>query len=74
VELGEKQRGDLYLLSWLRARDLDLGKAEEMFRASMEWRKVNGIDDIHKWKVPELFEKEMPFQITGVDKDKCPSN
>jgi len=74
VELSEKHQGDLYLLSWLRARDLDLGKAEEMFRTSMEWRKANGIDNILNWKVPEMFEKEFPFQISGMDKDKCPGN
>ncbi|CAG7829190.1 unnamed protein product [Allacma fusca] len=70
-EMTEDQKRDVDLLRWLRARDLNLGKAEEMLRKHIQWRKDNDIKSIMSWRPPPIFPKELPFQISGRDKDGC---
>jgi len=74
VELSEEQSSDHYLVKWLRARGMDVGKAEEMLKKSLEWRKENGIDTIlETLKVSEHFLKAAPFAYLGIDPETgCP--
>ncbi|CAG7815168.1 unnamed protein product [Allacma fusca] len=60
---------DEKLLSWLRARDLDLTKAEQMLRRHLFWRKKNEIDNIKIWRSPKVY---FPYIQFGFDKENCP--
>ncbi|CAG7834013.1 unnamed protein product [Allacma fusca] len=62
---------DLSLLKWLRARDLDMDKAEKMLRKSSDWRKKNQIESILSYEFPTDMTKEFPFQISGIDSEGC---
>ncbi len=67
---SDDQKEDSYLIRWLRARNLDLVKAEEMFRASMKWRKDNNIDTIlEQEEIPEEFSSSTPIAFCGISKD-----
>ncbi|CAL8125553.1 unnamed protein product [Orchesella dallaii] len=60
------------LIRWIRAREMDLDKAEEMIRNSMQWRKDNHIDNILKSGLdPELCEK-FPYYLDAHDKEGRP--
>ncbi|CAL8069642.1 unnamed protein product [Orchesella dallaii] len=43
LPIDEEQLHEQHMLRWIRAREGDLAKAEDMFRRHMEWRKTNGI-------------------------------
>ncbi|KAL0583133.1 SEC14-like protein 4 [Plecturocebus cupreus] len=43
---------DYFLLRWLRARDFDLQKSEDMLRRHMEFRKQQDLDNILSWQTP----------------------
>jgi len=63
---------DDFLIRWIRAREMDLDKAEDMLRKSMQWRKDNEIDSILKGGLdPELVEK-FPYYLDGEDKQGRP--
>ncbi|CAG7786223.1 unnamed protein product [Allacma fusca] len=70
-ELDSYQRHDANLLRWLRARDLNVDKAEKMLKASMIWRKNNDVDKILSWRKPQFFSNGFNFMAPGVDKDGC---
>jgi len=57
---------DPYLIRWLRARNLDLNRANAMLRKNLKWRKENGIDDILNENILEL-PGQPPFYRDGVD-------
>ncbi|XP_075542135.1 SEC14-like protein 2 [Dermacentor variabilis] len=64
---------DRYLLRWLRARDFNLNKAEQMLRAHVEWRKQFGTDDVRKWpESPEVLRKYYPGGFVGHDHEGRP--
>ncbi|XP_037279886.2 SEC14-like protein 2 [Rhipicephalus microplus] len=64
---------DRYLLRWLRARDFNLNKAEQMLRAHVEWRKQFGTDDVMTWpESPEVLRKYYPGGFTGYDREGRP--
>lgn len=52
---------------FLRARNHDLVKAEDMLRKSVEWRQTNKVDDALNWVQEEAFIKEFPIEYPGVD-------
>lgn len=62
-------QSDLKLLAWLRARDLDLAKAEQMLRRHLIWRKNNEIEHLANWKSPKVF---FPYIHFGYDKEGAP--
>ncbi|ODN04853.1 SEC14-like protein 4 [Orchesella cincta] len=63
---------DDYLIRWIRAREMDLDKAEDMLRKAMQYRKDNKIDDILKAGLdPELCEK-FPYNLDGFDREGRP--
>lgn len=64
-------KDDSMFLRFLRARDLNLNKAEDMLRNHIQWREKNDIDDIDMYKPPEVS-KYFPMSLIGVDKNGCP--
>ncbi|ODN04859.1 SEC14-like protein 2 [Orchesella cincta] len=64
---------DTFYLRWIRAREWQLNRAEEMLRKSIQWRKENDINCIRKWE-PECASVpvDYPIEISGFDKIGCP--
>ncbi|OXA39357.1 Protein real-time [Folsomia candida] len=63
----EYQKDDSFLIRWLRARDLNLIRAEEMLRASLKWRQDNDVDNILKCDdIPEEVKKMSPVAYSGI--------
>ncbi|CAG7815170.1 unnamed protein product [Allacma fusca] len=60
---------DEKLLMWLRARDLDLVKAEKMLRRHLLWRRNNEIEELQQWRSPKVF---FPYVHIGFDKESSP--
>jgi hypothetical protein len=56
---------DYTLTRFLRARDLDIGRAENMLRENLLWRKDNDMDHILEWKYPSYLPVDLPYAITG---------
>ncbi|GIY00785.1 SEC14-like protein 2 [Caerostris darwini] len=54
-------------IRFLRARDCNLNKAEEMLRNHLQWRKKNDIDNIDKYQPPEVV-KYFPMSLIGLTK------
>lgn len=66
----EDQKDDSFLIRWLRARNLDVTKAEEMLRFSMKWRKENDVDTIlERHEMPEDLRSMAPIAYCGVSKE-----
>ncbi|ODN02368.1 SEC14-like protein 2 [Orchesella cincta] len=61
----------IYLVRWLRARQFDINRAEEMLRQHLKWRTDNNLDNIENedW---QLFETEYPINQEGFDKQGRP--
>jgi hypothetical protein len=62
---------DIYLIRWLRARNLDVNQAETMLIDNLKWRKENKMDTILKEDFTE-FDREYPYQIRFRDKEGKP--
>jgi len=65
------ERRDNFLIKFLRARNLDVEAAAEMFKAAMQWRRERDLDkllntDYARW------EKLFPFILSGIDKQGGP--
>lgn len=45
---------DFFLLRWLRARNFDLKKSEDMLRKHVEFRNQQDLDHILTWQPPEV--------------------
>ncbi|XP_057372735.1 SEC14-like protein 2 [Daphnia carinata] len=64
---------DVYILKWLFVFGFDVTRAEKMLRHTLEWRRINEVDDILETHFPrEVFKKYFPFGQIGVDKFGCP--
>ncbi|XP_054708659.1 SEC14-like protein 2 [Uloborus diversus] len=71
-EMKLEHKSDDYLfLRFLRARDHNLNKAEDMLRNHIQWREKNDIDDIEMFKPPEVA-KYFPLNLLGYDKTGSP--
>jgi len=70
--LKPEQRTDMALLRWLRARDLNLQKADDMLRKSLIWRKEMDIDNVLTWKQPAWMEQFFQYEICGHSRDGSP--
>ena len=72
-QLDSEDRSDKHLLRWLRARELDLARAEEMIRKSMEWRRQNRINSsLLSFRPPPFYLSSYRIQVTGFDDEGCP--
>lgn len=73
ADVLKPEHDDRYLLRWLRARDFNLNKAEQMLRAHVEWRKQFGTDDVRTWpESPEVLRKYYPGGVVGHDREGRP--
>jgi hypothetical protein len=61
-------RQDLALLRFLRARENNVSKSEEMLRKHLNWRGESRVDGILEEKVPLNFYEDFPVKICGKDK------
>jgi len=68
----EQLSDDWFLIRWLRARELNLDKAEQMLRASMKWRSDNKVDSTLDLPADAYFATNYPFDLSGKDKDGRP--
>jgi len=60
---------DFKMIAWLRARDLDLDKAERMLRRHVLWKKNNQLTDALKFECRKTY---FPFIISGYDFEGIP--
>lgn len=70
-DLSQPVFDDRRLLNFLRARDLNIPAAEQMFRNHLEWREKNQIDTILTSDVVPVdnpFLAALPVDIIGIDK------
>ncbi len=63
---------DTVLVRFLRARNLDIQKAETMLRKSLEWRRSNDIDSIKKFHLPPILIKNFKYYYCGDDYEGRP--
>ncbi|XP_006894849.1 PREDICTED: SEC14-like protein 4 [Elephantulus edwardii] len=63
---------DYFLLRWLRARNFDLQKAEDMLRQHAEYRKQQDLDHILTWQPPEVIQLYDSGGLCGYDYEGCP--
>ncbi|CAG7732529.1 unnamed protein product [Allacma fusca] len=59
---------DVNLIRWIRAREFNLTKAEDMLRKAIQWREENDMDNIMAVKMPQYLLDELPFIVAGHDK------
>ncbi|PVD31384.1 hypothetical protein C0Q70_06796 [Pomacea canaliculata] len=68
-DLLTPEHDDHFVLRWLRARNFDLKKTEQMMRSDFAWRKHMGANTIlDDFVVPEVLQKYYPGGICGQDK------
>ncbi|XP_040859571.1 SEC14-like protein 4 isoform X1 [Ochotona curzoniae] len=63
---------DYFLLRWLRARNFDLPKSQDMLRKHMEFRKQQDLDNILKWQPSEVIQLYDSGGLCGYDYEGCP--
>lgn len=69
---AEEQNEDFFLMRWLRARNMNVDKAEEMLKNSLQWRKETGADTIlEKEDFPDKYKKRFMFGLFGEDEEGC---
>ncbi|KAI9561272.1 hypothetical protein GHT06_012228 [Daphnia sinensis] len=68
-----KDSSDDYLLKWLIVQDFNVARAENMLKQSLEWRRINGADDILDTYTPiEVLRNYFSMGQVGIDKFGCP--
>ncbi|XP_037367414.1 SEC14-like protein 4 [Talpa occidentalis] len=63
---------DYFLLRWLRARNFDLQKSEDMLRKYAEFRKQQDLDNILTWQPSEVIQRYDSGGLCGYDYEGCP--
>ncbi|XP_053445255.1 SEC14-like protein 4 isoform X4 [Nycticebus coucang] len=63
---------DYFLLRWLRARNFDLQKSENMLRKHVEFRKQQDLDNILSWEPQEVLQLYDSGGLCGYDYEGCP--
>ncbi|XP_069353540.1 SEC14-like protein 4 isoform X2 [Eulemur rufifrons] len=63
---------DYFLLRWLRARNFDLQKSENMLRQHVEFRKQQDLDNILSWQPLEVIQLYDSGGLCGYDYEGCP--
>ncbi|XP_065302675.1 SEC14-like protein 2 isoform X2 [Dermacentor albipictus] len=72
-DIWQEKFTDPYLLRWLRARDFDVTKAEELLRKNLRWREENKVDTlIERYECHPVLKKYFPGGIFNHDRDGCP--
>ncbi|CAL8125439.1 unnamed protein product [Orchesella dallaii] len=65
---NKEQNEDIFLIRWMRARDLNLDKAEDMLRNSLIWREENNVDKVLEVKFDPFYLLEFPCNVLSQDK------
>ncbi|CAL8125441.1 unnamed protein product [Orchesella dallaii] len=65
---NKEQNEDIFLIRWMRARDLNLDKAENMLRNSLKWREENNVDKVLEVKFDPFYSHEFPCTVLSQDK------
>ncbi|XP_055480032.1 SEC14-like protein 4 [Psammomys obesus] len=63
---------DYFLLRWLRARNFDLKKSEDMLRKHVEFRNLHDLDHILTWQPSEVIQLYDSGGLCGYDYEGCP--
>ncbi|XP_041492526.1 SEC14-like protein 4 isoform X2 [Microtus oregoni] len=63
---------DYFLLRWLRARNFDLKKSEDMLRKHVEFRNQQDLNHILTWQPPEVIQLYDSGGLCGYDYEGCP--
>lgn len=64
---------DAYLLRWLRARDFDVAKAEDLLRKNLRWREENQVDTlVERYECHPVLKKYFPGGIFNHDREGSP--
>lgn len=72
-DIWRDQFTDPYLLRWLRARDFDVTKAQELLRKNLKWRADNEIDTlVERYECHPVLKKYFPGGIFNHDREGCP--
>jgi len=56
---------DFNMIRFLRARSMDLDKAEDMFRKYIAWRLENNIDNACSWEVAQDLKENLVYKVVG---------
>ncbi|CAL8099399.1 unnamed protein product [Orchesella dallaii] len=64
-------KSDVYLIRWLRARNFNAKKAEELILENIKWRTDNSMDTILEEDWADM-EEEYPFKLNSHDKEGKP--
>ncbi|XP_025092683.1 retinal-binding protein-like isoform X2 [Pomacea canaliculata] len=73
ADLRKPQHDDYELLKWLKARQYDVVKAEEMYRTSMAYRQKLGVDKLlEEYEPPEVLKMYLAGGFSGYDKEGSP--
>ncbi|XP_064620533.1 retinal-binding protein-like isoform X2 [Lineus longissimus] len=72
-DIIKNDHDDFYLRRWLKARNYDVKKTTEMYRASMTFKEKMGTDKIlDSFVLPEVLKLYLPGGLCGHDKDGAP--
>ncbi|KAI0242968.1 Retinal-binding protein [Lamellibrachia satsuma] len=72
-DLLKPEYSDYYLSKWLKARNFDVGRAEQMFRKSMGYREKLKADTLlADYTPPEVLVKYLPGGFAGYDREGAP--
>ncbi|CAG7824112.1 unnamed protein product [Allacma fusca] len=72
-DLELKDDSDMFLIRWLRGRDLKINQAEDMLRKHIKWCKEYDTDNILEWEPPEVLTRDYPIEFWGRDSENCPN-
>lgn len=73
LEIPEKLLHEQHLLRWIRARDGDVSKAEEMLSRHIDWRKENKIDtSLLEWSPTPFLRETYQPKFCGFDSSGSP--
>nr|XP_037281716.1 SEC14-like protein 2 [Rhipicephalus microplus] len=72
-DVWQEQFTDAYLMRWLRARDLDVAKADDLLRKNLQWREKNKVDTlVERYECHPIVKQYFPGGIFNHDRDGSP--
>jgi len=74
LSLDEHNSSDLNLLRYIRAREYDLSKAEDMLRKHLQWKRTKGIglSLVLDYEAPLFLRETYASKLMGFDDVGCP--
>ncbi|ODN02282.1 SEC14-like protein 2 [Orchesella cincta] len=66
LKIGDPYRVmDFHMIRFLRARGMDIEKAEDMFRKYIAWRLENNVDNACSWEIAQDLKESTPYKVVG---------